>query len=532
MHSKFLSQLTANEYKKLIDELYNIQNGICFICGNKIDIDIQETNIDHIIPLANKGKDEKGNFALTHASCNKAKQDADLNVARSLHKLKQIQEEVQKKENRAASLKDLLLHAQGSKFKFHYKIENNEIVYSFNELNDITIYKTPIFIDKLSNEKSCFINIPIEYLFHDDVINPRGINSSINLLVKEFYKGNPQLHLTLARIDGDIVKVFDGQHKAAAQILLGNRTILTRLFIDSNVNKLTETNANAGSKLRQITFDKSVMRQLNNTLYFERVKKYQIDHSLSEDDFSFSETQLCEYFKGENIKKYIIDALKSSITNSSDNKLKDFIDFEGKGKTLPMSHSAFDKTMLSRFIDSKKILSTPLNYKTEDGRNPRELEIAQISKLMSIIAEEFYIGKFKPEVGVHKIEQRIIEKKDSEISDEHLSAYRISKEEIIYAWLPYLSNVIKTFLLINAIKYDENSLFQTELPDQLWKNIRQFLKSLYSLPLWKDRSMASSHFSGKKNSDFWKIIFETGKTPDGVQVLLQELNHNEMVKSE
>jgi hypothetical protein len=44
--------------------------------------------------------------------------------------------------------------------------------------------------------------------------------------------------------------------------------------------------------------------------------------------------------------------------------------------------------------------------------------------------------------------------------------------------------------------------------------------------------MASSHFSGKKNSDFWKIIFETGKTPDGVQVLLQELNHNEMVKSE
>ena len=146
MHSKFLSQLTANEYKKLIDELYNIQNGICFICGNQIDIDIQETNIDHIIPLANKGKDEKGNFALTHASCNKAKQDADLNVARSLHKLKQIQEEVQKKENRAASLKDLLLHAQGSKFKFHYKIENNEIVYSFNELNDITIYKTPIFM--------------------------------------------------------------------------------------------------------------------------------------------------------------------------------------------------------------------------------------------------------------------------------------------------------------------------------------------------------------------------------------------------
>ena len=88
-------------------------------------------------------------------------------------------------------------------------------------------------------------------------------------MVKELYKGNPQLHLTLARIDGEYIKVFDGQHKAAAQILLGNRKVLLRLFIDDNVNKLTETNANAGSKLRQIAIDKSVMRQLNNTLYLE-----------------------------------------------------------------------------------------------------------------------------------------------------------------------------------------------------------------------------------------------------------------------
>lgn len=530
MHSKFLSQLSSNEYKELTHKLHSIQNGECFICGNPIDLDIQDTNIDHIVPLANKGKDEKSNFALTHAVCNKSKQDANLNVARSLHKLKHIQERVQKKENRAASLKDLLYEENGSKYSFHYKIENGEIYYSFNELNDVTIYRSEIFTDKLSNDKSCFISIPIEYLYHDDVINPRGINSSINLLVKEFYKGNPQLHLTLARVDNDIIKVFDGQHKAAAQILLGNRRILVRLFIDSDVNKLTETNANAGSKLRQIAFDKSVMRQLNNTLYFERVKKYQTDHGLSEDDYSFSEIQLCDYFKGENIKKYIIDALKSSITYSQENKLKDYIDFEGRGKSLPISHSTFDKTMLARFIDSKRILSTPINYKTEDGKNPRELEITQISHLMSLIADIFYVNKFNTETGVNKIEQKIVEKRDSDITDEHLAAYRISKEEIIYAWVPYLMNVIKTYFLITATRYDEGSLFQTEFPTQLWINIENFLKSLLSLPLWKDRSMASSHFSGKKTMEFWKSVFERGKTPDGVEVLLQGLNHNEMIK--
>ena len=530
MNSKFLSQLSAEGYAELTKELHTIQNATCYICGKSIDLELQITNIDHIIPLANKGKDDKNNFALTHESCNKSKQDANLTIARSLHKLKSIQDDVQKRENRLASLKDLLCQEGGAKYKFKYKIEGDIIKYSFDDLDDVNVYEAKIFIDSMSKEKSCFIDVPIEYVYHDEVINPRGINSSINLLVKEFYKGNPQLHLTLARIDDNHIKVFDGQHKAAAQILLGCRTILVRLFIDSDINRLTETNANAGSKLRQIAFDKSVMRQLNNTLYLERVKKYQHDHSLNEDDYSFSETQLCDYFRGENIKKYIIDALKSSITNSQDNKLKDFIDFEGKGKTLPISHSTFDKTMLSRFIDAKRIMNTPLNFKTEDGRNPRELEIIQISKLMSIIAETFYIGSFNPETGVHRIEQRIVDKRDSDISDNHLAAYRISKEEIVYAWMPYLINVIKTYFLTTATKYEEGSLFQTEFPEQLWKNIRRFLQSLLALPLWKDRSMASSHFSGKKTADFWKTIFDTGKTPDGVPVLLSPLNHIEMIK--
>lgn len=87
MNSKFLSQLSSEEYAELTKELHVIQNETCYICGKSIDLDLQKTNIDHIIPLANKGKDDKNNFALTHESCNKSKQDANLTIARSLHKL-------------------------------------------------------------------------------------------------------------------------------------------------------------------------------------------------------------------------------------------------------------------------------------------------------------------------------------------------------------------------------------------------------------------------------------------------------------
>ena len=71
MNSKFLSQLSHEEYTKLTKELHTIQGATCYICGKSIDLDLQQTNIDHIVPLANKGKDDKNNFALTHESCNR-----------------------------------------------------------------------------------------------------------------------------------------------------------------------------------------------------------------------------------------------------------------------------------------------------------------------------------------------------------------------------------------------------------------------------------------------------------------------------
>lgn len=533
MASKYLAALTTSKYVELTQKLMKIQHNTCYICQELIDLDLHGTNIDHIVPLANKGKDAEENFAVTHDSCNKSKQDSDLRIARILTTLKKIQKEVSEKDNtKSASLEDVLKYFGGSLYAFKYKIEDKKLSYSFPDLNDNKIYYAEIFEDNLSKEKTVFLNIPIEYLFHDRLINPRGINSSISLLVKEFYKGNPQLHISLARIKDEKIIIFDGQHKAVAQILLNSKKLLLRLFLDPDVDRLTETNTNAGSILRQIAFNKSIMRQLNNTLYFERIKRYQSEHELSEDNFDFSEQQLVEYFKGEsiNIRKYIIDSLKHSITYSPDNKLKDYIDFEGKAKELPLSYSAFEKAFLSIFLDSKLILSTNIGYKTDEGNNPRELEITQLVKLLNIIAQVIYIGKFNPDIGVTRIEQKIIDKKDTDITDDHLIAYRISKEEIIYNWLLYLKSVVENYFNNTGKIFEKNKLFQTPFDDQLWQNLEVFVKNLAKLPLWKDRSRASTIFSGKNNYDFWKQIFETGKTPDGASVLLKPLNFVEMIR--
>lgn len=532
MSSKYLSSLSKEEYDSLTSKLYDIQNHTCFICCEPIDLTLHTTNIDHIIPLANKGKDSEDNFALAHETCNKSKQDADLNIARILCRLQKIQELSQQTDKKAASLKQVLSSYNGSKFDFKYKIVGDQVEYSLSDFGDNGIYQSKIQTDKLSGFRTCFIELPVEYIFHDELINPRGINSSISKLIKEFSKHNPQLHLCLARLDENKIRVFDGQHKAVAQILLGCKKLLLRIFIDPDVDVLIETNTNAGSVLSQIAFDKSVMRQLNNTLYAEKIKEYQEKHDLKSDDYSFSEQKLVDYFKGDstNVKKYVIESIKHSITNAPENKLNTYIDREGKAKDYPISYSTFDKTFLSIFIDSKKILNTAIDFKGDEGLNPRELEISQSIKFLNIIAEEIYINKFKPEVGVYQIENRILKNNDADITDDHLVAYRLSKEEVMFNWLKYTKAVINNYFSNTGRLHDETSLFQQKFDDQLWINIRNFIFNLRSLPLWKDKSMAATTFSGKNNYAFWENIFKTGKTSDNVQVLAQPMNIIEMIK--
>src|SRR5665648_52524 len=186
MASKYLSSLSKENYQRLTEKLLRIQNNACFICGKKIDVDIQTTNIDHIVPLANKGKDAEDNFAVNHESCNKSKQDANLRIAKVLHIFKEIKKQVQESENKSASLKHVLQNYDGSKYQFRYKFNGEKIEYSFSEVGDNNLYQADIFVYNLSKEKSCFIKAPLQYIFHDEIINPRGINSSISKLIKEF----------------------------------------------------------------------------------------------------------------------------------------------------------------------------------------------------------------------------------------------------------------------------------------------------------------------------------------------------------
>ena len=524
--------MTKEQREELIKKLHAQQQGKCFICEREINLETQgnDIDIDHIIPISVKDtRDNETNFALTHSSCNRSKGAANLYVARAIYKIKNLQEDFKRKyaENpgnysalhTSANLGDLLESVGGSKYTLSYDIVGDTFIYSLNELNDTTVYRLPIFTDKQSGVKSVFIELPIQYCYHDDLINPRSINSSVSELIKEFYAGRPQLQVSLARINEDKkVYIFDGQHKSAAQIALGADKLFMRLFINYDKNELLLTNQRAGKELKQIEFDKNILIQLNSRIYQDMIEKYQSAHNMKDTEFKFSEIDLLNYFANDSkLKSCIIDNQKNLVAKNSDNKLLQFIDFDGRGKDLPISYDAYNNTFLTFFIDTRRFVSEPL----ENENNQRMVELRQLTRLQNIIAENMYIGKFDSSMETAQIESKIANGKGNNISDDHLACFRYSRKEIMYFWLLKINEIIHYYLTVNMKFKDEmiKNYFKVELDEPLWSHIENYIKMIAGLPLWKDRTLSETTFATKQNMDFWKSVFDTGKSPDGLQVM-------------
>lgn len=243
IHSPTLAAMNSDERHALERRLLQRQSGNCFICDKVIDLVLHDgqLDIDHIVPLSDNGPDEENNFALTHLSCNRSKGASDLRVARRMAEFERLQEAARDAGERGANLGHVLRQYGGAITNLKLKRSAEFVEFS---LSEETVHRAPLYQDRLSGMHYFFSVLPVEYLHHDDRINPRGIGTNIRGLIEEFMKKRPQLHVSLAwwapenGSDSGQVKVFDGQHKAAAQILLGVNKLPVRVFVNPDTNVL------------------------------------------------------------------------------------------------------------------------------------------------------------------------------------------------------------------------------------------------------------------------------------------------------
>lgn len=91
--------------------------------------------------------------------------------------------------------------------------------------------------------------------------------------------------------------------------------------------------------------------------------------------------------------------------------------------------------------------------------------------------------------------------------------------------------VIEQYYAWTGTFIDKERLYQNPLPEDLWSRMDTFLTKLAALPCWIDKGLSTTVFGAKRNRDFWRTVFQTGKSPEGVRVLTKALDVNEMIAS-
>lgn len=514
-----IDEMSKEKKNNLVQQLWQLQGKLCFLCEKEINLQADNVEVDHIIPLADNGPDEESNWALMHAECNNKKRAQNLELAKAKMRFDKIKE----KYGGAVTTAQILEEFKGSQKEVFAQIENNEIKIRFD--NEERTF--PIFTDPSNDSYKCFFGLlPIEILFHDSELNPRKI-IDIDKLIEEFFGKNPQLHVALCRMhfeeSGGKSKVllFDGQHKTAAQIVLGRKAVFCRVFINPDKDHLKEVNRRAHKELRQIEFFRSVLDTLGQDSFSVKFKEYLENPNTkpkSEKGFIDWIEAVQRSYMERNLNHY----LKSRIRDFKDpiNKFFGFVEMEkARSRVLPISYDSVEKTLFRWFIDA-----TPCEvdiYECENQGKPyvREIEAKNVVKLMNLLTEKTLEGKFDKKIGAYKIEEQI--RKGKTIPDEHLRAFRLYRPAVFVVWSELLKEAIATYLIINRkITNDMKTerrrgkgtrIFWAELDDNDWNAISKMIDKMIRHKIWIDRGETMSNAFGQTRPEFFKKFLEKGE---------------------
>src|SRR5690606_18086690 len=110
---------------------------------------------------------------------------------------------------------------------------------------------TPLAVCPSTKERYFFAVVPTEYLRNDTELQPRALEEKRVWELYQHLVRHTQLAPAVCRLVGKELLLFDGQHKAVAQVWAGRRALDCKVYVEPEVRKLKETNLAAHDKLRQ-----------------------------------------------------------------------------------------------------------------------------------------------------------------------------------------------------------------------------------------------------------------------------------------
>jgi hypothetical protein len=542
-----LDSLPPNERKELIARLYKKQNGLCYVCRQSISLHVHAVDIDHIIALARGGADDESNWALTHAAHNRSKGTRDLQLIRILYEFRQHLEKYTSDDadgaGRNFTLKEALAELRPHRMEVGIILRDSSVEIAWqSEDGKPMSEKYPLLADSSTPPAKSFVGMmPFTCLHHDEDINPRSI-ADLETMIEEFYNGNPQLQPSLATLtikgtEGKApILVFDGQHKAAAQLYARRERLLVRVFVNVDREKLKETNYRAHTKLAQVHFPQLINDKVGADLFKEEFNRYlqgADPTKISEDTFlskGIQRVQRSEY------RSYFGNFLRYEVlvgkAGAEQNEILSFTETVMPRSTrYPLSYDTLQKAMLDMMLFLKPAKDTV------DLTSPyRQLERENLIRLLNIFVEEVLAnGRFDLNLGVRRIEEKL-EKDPQSIPDSHLRAYRICRKSAMMVWSEELKRAIRlllgTKMRYKIANWGERRPLWAQVLDEDWQQIRKMIQAIRDHKVWGESinpDIVQAIASTKQKE--WKDILLKGTLPGRHEQLLPLLDSGYMFKA-
>ena len=442
----------------------------CFISGEIIGGD-DDIEYDHILPFAKQGDSDLSNIRIVKKEFNRRKSDQSLYEVRDNYKLENLFTE--KKNN--IKLQDIFELKEIVSKAIHFIADTNTI-----KIEDGIDSRTfSLLYDNILNVHYFYGRIPVKWLENDDQegLQPRVIDYKRLIALREHLKDHPQLAPSIARLSENKIKLFDGQHKLAAQALNNCVEVDIKAYISpldlTAAKKLFDdlmiTNLDAHSKHKQIPFYTSTLLDRLSVIYKEMLGEFTSSKSVDK----HSEFNFINYLISEKNHSRV-DAktmLKSTImTNAVElSALNPFTAIASRDTNFPITID-----LLKKAIFPNALFLEPSSSNFKSAGDFRDDELQNFIAVADLLVKHGELNNW------------VANPRGKSLTNIELKARRIWHKGAVLTWAPYLKSIIG--MAFNFMTTDDrDKLLYRQAMDQSQKDrIAGCLNRLFSHPLWDE----------------------------------------------
>lgn len=456
----------------------------CFIDNHPVESET-ELEFDHIHPYSEGGPSIADNIAAVCKKHHREKGTLSLSEYRDRLALRRFFEGARKR--RLDDLLEVRLGRSGYGHPLQLEIKPNEVVMYL----DSGPQTLPLFECPATREKYFFVSLPVSVVQNDTDLQPRPLEPDRLWELYRHLLGHTQLAPAVCRLVKGNVPLFDGQHKAAAQVWAGRSKIDCKVYVEPELRRLKETNLSAHDKLRQMPFYTSTLLEKYAGLATEDWAEFVVLPG------SKTEVTFVEFLRAKSglsraaAVKRIQSMIYRDVLEHDGNQFRDFITEENRGRQNPLTMYRVEKTFFTEFI-----APPPLNDEFETEGYHRDEERENVVRLLNLVAARSLVDRWAPE------------RNDAE----HKKASRLYSAGALRGWVPYLADAIAPALSIFE-REQRKKLFYRPISDAQFGSIERLVDRLFSHKIWVDPDPELNDLRYDSPDRAKEILSRQGLTP-------------------